>query len=98
MWRCLPALVFIACLLYYDATHTLTKPFRLALYAFCLMLVLLCIRALGRYAQASHPAPARVVQPAAALNTWSQVAPVPPFGIDAPCTSFRCPRPIEVTP
>ena len=50
MWRCLPALVFIACLIYYDATHALTKPFRLALYAFCLMLVLLCIRALGRYA------------------------------------------------
>ena len=43
MWRCLPALVFIACLLYDDATHTLTKPLRLALYAFCLMLVLLCI-------------------------------------------------------
>jgi hypothetical protein len=42
--------VFIAFRLYYDATHTLTKPFRLALYAFCLMLVLLCIRALGRYA------------------------------------------------
>jgi predicted Co/Zn/Cd cation transporter (cation efflux family) len=49
MWRCLPALVFIAFLLYYDATHTATKPFRLALYAFCVMLVLLCLRALGRY-------------------------------------------------
>ena len=48
MWRCLPALVFVAFLLYYDATRALTKPFRLALYAFCLMLVLLCIRALGR--------------------------------------------------
>jgi len=49
MWRCLPALVFIAFLLYYDAAHTLTKSFRLALYAFCLMLVLLCLRALGHY-------------------------------------------------
>jgi hypothetical protein len=49
MWRCLPALMFIGFLLYHDATHTLTKPFRLALYAFCLMLVLLCLRALGRY-------------------------------------------------
>jgi hypothetical protein len=49
MWRCLPALMFIGFLLYYDAAHTLTKPFRLALYAFCLMLVLLCLRALGRY-------------------------------------------------
>ena len=41
--------MFIAFLLYYDATHTLTKPFRLALYAFCLMLVLLCLRALALY-------------------------------------------------
>ena len=29
MWRCLPALVFVAFLLYYDATRALTKPFRL---------------------------------------------------------------------
>ena len=49
MWRCLPALICIGFLLYYDASQTLTKPFRLALYAFCLMLVLLCLRALGRY-------------------------------------------------
>jgi hypothetical protein len=50
--HCVPALLRRqpAFLLYYDANHTLTKPFRLALYAFCLMLVLLCIRALGRYA------------------------------------------------
>src|SRR6266540_4036572 len=33
--------------------------------------------------------------PAAVLNTWSQMASATPFGIDAPCTSFRCPRPIR---
>ena len=48
MWRCLPALLLIWFLVYYDVTHTLAKPMRLALYAFCLLLVLLCVRALGR--------------------------------------------------
>jgi hypothetical protein len=41
--------VFIGCLLYFDAKQARSKPFRLAMYAFCLMLVLLCIRALARY-------------------------------------------------
>jgi len=48
MWRYVPALLFIWWLIYYDATHTLPKPWRLALFTCCLLLVLLCIRAYGR--------------------------------------------------
>jgi hypothetical protein len=49
MWRCIPAVVVIGCLLYYDIKHPGSKLYRLLLYAFCTMLLLLCARALLRY-------------------------------------------------
>lgn len=48
MWRLIPALVLIGVLVWYDNTHELTAPLRLALYAVCLLLALLCIPVLAR--------------------------------------------------
>ena len=47
MWRLIPALVLVGALVWYDNTHELSPAARLALYAVCLLLALLCIPVLA---------------------------------------------------
>jgi len=47
MWRLIPALVLVGVVVWYDNTHELSPPVRLALYAVCLLLALLCIPVLA---------------------------------------------------
>jgi hypothetical protein len=50
MWRVIPALLVVGFLVYYDTSRTLSPPTRLALYTLCLLLVVLCVLSLLRYA------------------------------------------------